>query len=88
MGLSSPDLCGARKAKLQFWLFASPGVSQRSGNRFTLVGVQRNSNVEPVRLNLLTVRDSILEGNPLTKDISSKEHIKNGKSRWNRPRYD
>jgi hypothetical protein len=50
--------------------------------------VEEVINVEPVRLNLLTVRDSILEGNPLTKDISSKEHIKNGKSRWNRPRYD
>jgi hypothetical protein len=33
-----------------------------------------SSNLEPVRLNLLTVWDSILEGIPLKKDETSKEH--------------
>ena len=51
-----------------------PGVFLGVGNRSEPKRVEASSNIEPVRLNLLTVRDSILEGSPLSKDETSKEH--------------
>jgi molecular chaperone DnaK len=51
-----------------------PGVFLGVGNRSAGKRVEANSNIEPVRLNLLTVPDSILEGSPLSKDETSKEH--------------